>query len=117
MDQFLDDKLSKFWEKISEYKNICLIGCAGTFEIFVEPKLLNNNSLGSFEIDIATFHSLYERVKMMSENQRDLIPDLPKERSKYIVVALGLIDNIIKHMDTDFFFVSKYALKEGAIVD
>ena len=117
LDHYLQDTLSPLWQTIRDrHKNPLLVGCAGTFEVFLSESANINFANKSEYIETKKVHSLFEKVKTRDEGMRQLIPDLPKERSKYIVVALALMNHLVRHLKASQFIVSKYALKEGVMV-
>ena len=105
------------FKEIGKYASVTtLIGCAGTFEIFLNETSKADNSLKSALIPQEKLENLLERVMHKSIEQRILVKGIPKERAQYIVVALLLVEAILGRLKKDHFVVSKYALKEGAIV-
>ena len=118
LDQYLQNTLTPLWQTIKgRNKNPRLVGCAGTFEVFLSESADINFTNRSEHIETKKVYSLFEMVKTRDEEMRQLIPDLPKERSKYIVVALALMNHLVRHLNASQFIVSKYALKEGVIVN
>jgi len=113
----LNITLSEMWDTIPLSPPPVLIGCAGTFEIFLSEEELNRKSISSAYIDTSKVKDLLSQVEAKDMSQRQLVQGLPSERAKYIVVALLLISYVIERLEIDAFIVSKYALKEGAIID
>lgn len=93
--------------------NINLIGSAGTFEIFGADVNLSKNPNS---VSTTQFSKLMKGLILLNEEERSSNALIPKERAKYIVVALLLIDYIIRELDLTEFLVSPYALKEGMII-
>lgn len=113
----LETTLSEMWNEVPKIPQPELIGCAGTFEVFLGQEDLEDMSLSAKSISIDKVERLWTEVRTKDINQRMLVKDLPKERVKYIVVAVLLIKYVTDHLKLKDFTVSKYALKEGGIID
>ncbi len=114
MYNYLEGTLTEMWNSITDM-NCTLIGCAGTFEIFLQSD--SNQSNHSHEmVKRDRLEQLYAIVQNKSFEERQLVKDLPRERAQYIVVALALIRYVLSRLESNEFIVSKYALKEGAII-
>ncbi|MFT4565111.1 MAG: exopolyphosphatase/guanosine-5'-triphosphate,3'-diphosphate pyrophosphatase [Saprospiraceae bacterium] len=95
---------------------LTLIGSAGTFEIFLPEGHLEDPTIKQSTIPISKIKERYEEVLYLDSNDRSEISWLPAVRSKYIIVALILMQTIIEETNPERLIVSKYALKEGAII-
>ena len=114
----LDQELQELWALVSTMSHSpLLVGCAGTFEVLLSPEDLHDLSLGSREVSTSHLMSLLASVIHKSIDERKIVPDLPSERANYIVVALLLMNYMVKKLSATTIRVSKYALKEGAIMD
>ena len=116
MNKYLAEQLVSVWDQTKDYVDMQLIGCAGTFEIFLKNQELDSRELTHKQIKKDMLDKLYESVIGLPIDDRHLVPDLPKERSQYIVVALSLVRWVTDTIGCENFIVSKYAMKEGAIV-
>ena len=113
----LDHMLAQMWDdKLKDFNNIQLIGCAGTFEIFLTDEEKKDADLRSSEVPVSRLVELSNKVRSLNKGERSLVPDLPKKRAEYIVVALELMRYVIEKLEITDFTVSKYALKEGGLV-
>jgi len=114
----LDQELTDLWSEVTMMeKSPQLVGCAGTFEVLLDPEDLSNMKVKAKEVDILRLQSLLSSVVHKSIDEREIVPDLPSERANYIVVALLLMNYMIKKLSATTLVVSKYALKEGAVMD
>jgi len=114
----LDFELESLWNQISQLKHRpLLIGCAGTFEVLLNAQDHQNQLLKSAIVPVQRLLDLLSSVVHKSIDERKIVPDLPAERANYIVVALLLMNYIVKKLGNATLMVSKYALKEGAIMD
>ncbi len=95
---------------------LTLIGSAGTFEIFLPKGALEDPTITQSIVNLQVIKEKYEEILYMDMNERSTVSWLPSVRSKYIVVALILMQTIIEEINPESFIVSKYALKEGAIL-
>jgi exopolyphosphatase / guanosine-5'-triphosphate,3'-diphosphate pyrophosphatase len=115
--QSIEEHLMRQLNFLDPIKNsaINLIGSAGTFEIFSD-KLMEQNSVTVDFITRDRFYSIFDLILPCNLQERNSLPFLPIERAKYIVVALLLIDHLIKRFNLKHIIVSKYALKEGILL-
>ena len=118
MENHLDESLIGLWNAISvQTKEVTFIGCAGTFEIFLTEPSKSDIKVAYQKVDIKVADRLLSEVIDKGLDERTKVKGLPKERMKYIVVALLLINYMTQRLDSKHFIVCKYALKEGAIID
>lgn len=114
---YLSHVLQNLWRTLETAKeSYQLVGCAGTFEIFLDHGALNNHEISIKTVNTSRVQNLLSQVLDKNLEERQMVDDLPKERAKYIVVALVLIQYMIKELKSSSFKVCKYALKEGALV-
>ena len=113
IERHLNDQLP-FLDPLQD-TSLNLIGSAGTFEIFSD-KLMEQNSVTVDFITSDRFYSIFDLILPCNLQERSSLPFLPIERAKYIVVALLLINHLIKRFNLKHFIVSKYALKEGILL-
>jgi len=118
MASYLDKVLKGFWDNIgSRNGQPELIGCAGTFEIFLDSRVKHDPNQAISTTSRDHLRELLRQVKEKDLHKRTLVPGIPANRAKYIVVALLLIEYVLDKLGGESFWVSKYALKEGAIID
>ncbi len=116
MYKYLDEALYDLWQNLpKDFRTLQLVGCAGTFEVFLTDHQQNDPEIKTSRTSTRKVRDLLQKVMRQDLNQRSLVKDLPKNRAKYIVVALALIKYVTDHIKAEDFVVSKYALKEGAI--
>ena len=113
----LEDTLSEMWTQVNLGHPIKLVGCAGTFEVFLDQKDVDNLDISATIVDTQSVQSLWHEIKTKDISERSLVKGLPPARVKYIVVAVLLIKYVIDRLSLSDFVVSKYALKEGSIID
>ncbi len=98
------------------HDGIVFIGSAGTFEVFLPPEVLNDPEKRWWLIDRTLISQRYRESRTLTEADRASMEWIPKARTKYIVVALALMETVIKAINPKKIIISKFALKEGAIV-
>ena len=118
MYDHLDEELIHLWTAIQGMSDApTLIGCAGTFEVLLQEKDQMDEKVVSKKVPTTKLLSLLSSVIHKTIDERKIVSDLPPERANYIVVALLLMNYIVKQLSATTIVVSKYALKEGAILD
>lgn len=114
---YLDETLSEMWAELASHKQLKLVGCAGTFEVFLDRKDVDDIHVAASHVSVVQVKKIWKAVRTKTLEERQLVEDIPEERAKYIVVAILLINYVLDHLKIKDFVVSKYALKEGGIID
>ncbi len=115
IDQFLGHTMSNLASKISVFSTLGLIGASGTFEV-IDSAFQNDLDKESFSlIERADFMDMFYRVIPMNYEERQKDKAIPLTRSRYIVVALKLIEHVLSRFRISDIRVSHYALKEGIV--
>ena len=113
----IPNHLSAFKKRINHNRDrLTLIGTAGSFELFLKTENLKNDKILSKTVSLDKISNELERLIPTNIVEREADPTIPKNRSKYILVALLIIDAVISYLNIDEVIISKYALKEGAIL-
>lgn len=107
--------LQPLFEVLKTHKTTCLIGASGTFDVL--EKILPNSQKTTLSatINIENFHSAYQKILKMNMEERRAEKNIPLTRADMIVVALILINFIIKEVKIKKILVSAYAMKEGIL--
>lgn len=92
-----------------------LIGASGTFDVL--DMFLSKHRISPIHssVEVADFHPLYEQFLNATLAERFKIEKLPESRAELIVVAMILINFILKKANIQRISVSAYALKEGIL--
>lgn len=118
MNEHLESILVNLWQdEILLSGRAKLIGSAGTFEIFLSEAVMKDDHVVTQVISKNIFTEILQEVRHKSLEERKSLDGIPPERAHYIVVAFLLMRYVIDKMQVQEFIVSKYALKEGAIID
>ena len=121
IEKYLNIELNDLFIHLKKYKNIALIGSAGTFDT-LSAMLKSANKLDEIHQTYNLFSSgklvfLYQKIIQSTYNERLKMPGLPKYRAEYIVIAAILINFIINKLQIKKIYHSIYSLKEGALAE
>jgi len=111
----LEQILHPLLEVLKNHQPTCLVGASGTFDVL--EKVLPNaqKTTLSATINVENFHPIYQKILAMNLEERRAEESIPPTRADMIVVALILIDFILKKVKIEKILVSAYALKEGIL--
>ncbi|MFK7774064.1 MAG: exopolyphosphatase [Saprospiraceae bacterium] len=111
----LEQTLQPLFEILKNHKATCLVGASGTFDVL--EKVLPNaqKTTLSATINVENFHPVYQKILAMNMEERRAEDSIPLTRADMIVVALILINFIIKKVEIEKILVSAYAMKEGIL--
>lgn len=109
--------LQPFLLAMDKYKGKVLIGASGTFDVL--EIMMKESSLGenSTALKMSTFASIYDSILNKSLEERYAMTNIPASRADMIVVALLLIQFVIEKTAINNIIVSKFALKQGALIE
>lgn len=115
LEQHIDTILSPLMKSLKMHHVSALVGASGTFDIL--EKMIKGENLSTLYtvMDAAKFQPLYNKFLKSTLTERLNTPDLPKDRADMIVVALILIEYIIKKAGIEQIITSAYAMKEGIL--
>lgn len=104
---------------LHNYPTRRLVGAAGTFDVLAT--LLRDDNAPyrptAHELSLAGWPALRDRIVQATTAERGRFPGLPPQRVDMIVVAMLLLDFTFELADVDRVTVSRYALKEGVLLD
>lgn len=113
--RFLKEQLTELVKKSNEYQVKTLIGASGSFEVIQHMLDLPKWNTHSYHCHVLDFHKIKEQILSLGYNDRLKVKGLPPERVDLIVVALKLMDYILKNCQIEELIISDYAMKEGII--
>ena len=93
-----------------------LIGASGTFDVLdllLETEKINKYS----KLKSHQFETFYDSIIGKSKRERLQIKGMPENRVDLIIVALILINTLLKKINISEIYISHYALKEGIIAE
>lgn len=118
-----EENLIPLANAVHQYAPVKLVGSSGTFDTLVDidfhhrtgnwPPALQTD----FDIALEEFYRTYALILSASHDERLLIPGMIELRVDMIVVAVCLVDYVLKTYGIRAMQVSKYALKEGVLAE
>lgn len=115
--RYIKSQLKDFNHVLKSIQVNTLIGASGSFEVLESMSGLLTQNHTANEIDVCKTDEIIQKIIKANFDERTQMEGLPAERVKYIVVAMVLIDEIVKQVKPKQILVSPYALKEGLIVN
>jgi exopolyphosphatase/guanosine-5'-triphosphate,3'-diphosphate pyrophosphatase len=112
---FLSAQLVPLQLALARYPTHHLVGAAGTFDVIANVLGTSQPTPFCYEVDLAGFKQLYERVLSATLEERHAMADIPDERADMIVVALILVQLILDLADIKQLTVSNFSMKEGML--
>lgn len=115
LQTFLDTALQDLFTVLEQHPIQTLIGASGTFDVLENLLSKHQPTPLSAEVDVALFPDLLRQIIRLNLEERFQSKDLPNDRADMIVVALLLIDYLLKKTNCKRILVSAYAMKEGML--
>jgi exopolyphosphatase/guanosine-5'-triphosphate,3'-diphosphate pyrophosphatase len=120
---YFEESLIPLANAVHQYAPVKLVGSSGTFDtlIDIDYQFRTNSSPPKNQTDFplpkAEFYRIYTTILSGNHEERMQIPGMIELRADMIVVAVCLIDYILKSYGIDKIQVSSYALKEGVLAE
>lgn len=118
-----DENLIPLANAVHQYAPEKLVGSSGTFDTLVDIDFHHRTgdwppaSETDFNIPLEEFYRAYALILSGNHDERMAIPGMIELRVDMIVVAVCLIDYVLKTHGIGQIQVSKYALKEGVLAE
>lgn len=115
LHKYLEKELAPLLDYLKSHPVKHLIGASGTFdvmEVMIPNERLNDHST---RLDLEHFSPLYQLFVNSRQEERLQMENLPESRAEMIVVAIILIDFILRQASIDKLTVTSYAMKEGML--
>ena len=120
---YFEENLIPLHNAVHQYSPEKLVGSSGTFDTLVDidfhfrtndwaPKAQTD-----FSLELEEFYRIYALIVAGDHDQRLAIPGMIELRVDMIVVAVCLIDYVLKSYGIRQIQVSSYALKEGVVAE
>jgi len=122
IELYLEEKLAPLLTAANTYSPRVLVGSSGTFdtlcEIYWQTKKLDYRleQLTQFDLPLTCYAEIAAQLVAMNKEQRLAMPGMIPLRADMIVVAICLINFVIRRVATSQLIVSTYALKEGVLL-
>ncbi|NIJ55997.1 Ppx/GppA phosphatase family protein [Dyadobacter arcticus] len=123
LNNYFEENLIPLANAVHQYAPEKLVGSSGTFDtlIDIDYHFRENDwppkGQTDFGISIEAFYRSYALILSGNHNERLLIPGMIELRVDMIVVAVCLIDYVLKTYAINKIQVSSYALKEGVLAE
>lgn len=121
LHSYLQEQLLPLTNAIHQYPPSVLVGSSGSFDTLVDMYFHEETGVwppadqAAFDLPLASFYHYYELLTTRNRAGRMALPGMVELRVDMIVVAVCLIDFILKSYGLTNLKVSTYALKEGAL--
>ena len=118
---YFDENLIPLANAIHQYAPEKLVGSSGTFDTLVDIDFKNRTnewppkSQTDFDLPIDEFYRIYSLILAGNHDDRMAIPGMIALRADMIVVAVCLIDYVLRSHGIRQIQISSYALKEGVL--
>lgn len=122
LHSYLQEQLLPLTNAIHQYPPALLVGSSGSFDTLVDMHFHEETGTwppadqSAFDLPLSAFYHYYELLTTRNRAQRMALPGMIDLRVDMIVVAVCLIDFVLKSYGLVTMKVSTYALKEGALV-
>lgn len=117
LEVFLENTLAPFFVALKTYPTQHLVGASGTFDVIAENLVGMQASDLMAIVPTPDFFPFFQKVLHTTHQQRYEMTEVPDERADLIVVALILVDFILKRANIQQLTVSNYAMKEGILAE
>lgn len=114
---FLTSTLSPLIKQLDHYNFQALVGASGTFDVLENILVKEKQRPNSSSIQTVDFKTVLNQWQYTKLEERLAYIDIPNNRAKLIVVAFILINFITELTSIKTIWISKFAMKEGMIVD
>lgn len=118
---YLQEQLLPLTNAIHQYHPSVLVGSSGTFDTLIDMQYQHEAGVwppagqSAFSLPLTEFYRSYELLLTRDHAERMALPGMIELRVDMIVVAVVLIDFVLRTYGIDTMRVSTYALKEGVL--
>lgn len=117
LKRFLHGILGDLRAALQLYPVHALTGASGAFETISDLLQETEPDPALSSISTQDFRSLYQQILPTTVAERRAISLIPEERIEMIIVSMVLIDYILDHAHPERINISRYAMKEGMILN
>lgn len=117
LNAFLEEALQPLFEVLQKYSLHRLIGASGTFDVLENLAVKEKQHPLRAELPIEEFPKIYSELIFSTLAFRKNREGIPPERAEMIVVAMELLNTIIRQSGVQKIVVSAYAMKEGIMYE
>jgi exopolyphosphatase/guanosine-5'-triphosphate,3'-diphosphate pyrophosphatase len=120
---YFEENLIPLANAVHQYAPTKLVGSSGTFDTLVDidfhhrTKNWPPRSQTDFALPLEEFYRAYELILSGTHEERMQIPGMIELRVDMIVVAVCLVDYVLRTHGIKKLQISSYALKEGVLAE
>ena len=115
LQAFLKRVLTPLYQALSQFPTVTLVGASGTFDVLEFVLAKDQPYKNHAFVSVKDFAPLYQTLIKSTEAERYAMKEVPDTRADMIVVAIVLIEFILKKVGIEEIVVSNFALKEGVL--
>ncbi len=121
LNDYFREQLLPLANAIHQYQPVVLAGSSGSFDTLVDMWFMHEKGhlppphQSTFDLSIAEFYRLYELLVSRTQTERMQLPGMIELRVDMIVVAVCLIDYVLRTYGIDQIRTSTWSLKEGVL--
>lgn len=121
LHDYFQEQLLPLANAIHQYHPVVLVGSSGSFDTLVdmwyihEQGHLPDSTETMFPLPVSEFYRSYELLITRNHAERMALPGMIELRVDMIVVAVCLIDYVLKTYSISHIKTSTYSLKEGVL--
>lgn len=121
LNNYFEEKLIPLWNAVHQYAPVKLIGSSGSFDTLIDMDYQRRTSewppkgVSDFELSLESFHESLQILTSSNHEERLAIPGMIPLRVDMIVVAMYLIEFVLKTHHIKRIQVSTFSLKEGVL--
>lgn len=121
LQDYFQEQLVPLANAIHQYQPVVLVGSSGSFDTLVDMWFMHaehhlpNSNQTMFTLSINEFYRAYELLITKNHDERMQLPGMIALRVDLIVVAVCLIDYMLRTYDIHQIRTSTYSLKEGVL--
>jgi exopolyphosphatase/guanosine-5'-triphosphate,3'-diphosphate pyrophosphatase len=118
---FFEERLIPLANAVHQYAPVKVVGSSGSFDTLVDIDFQNRENQWSpkhitdFSISTGEFYRTFSLILAANHDQRMAIPGMIELRADMIVVAVCLIDYVLRTYHIKRIQISSFALKEGVL--
>lgn len=118
LENYLNEQLEPLKKALKSFPPKVLIGASGTFDALESMIGTHQRSENYGYIALDRLSQLSKELQQLSYSERKAYPKLPESRAKLIVVAMIMVDDLLKlaSIEKDL-IISDYALREGVMFE
>lgn len=118
LENYLHEQLQPLKEALKNFPAKVLIGASGTFDALEAMIGTHQQTANYGYIALDHLSQLSKELQQLSYSERKTYPKLPESRAKLIVVAMIMVDDLLKlaSIKKDL-IISDYALREGVVFE